>query len=169
MANFWTSAPMRRRHFEPYRQNFGYMLIYNLMGDAEDVALSIQTIALPNVSNEEIEIPFGNDRYWILGRRAVESISVTFVDFIQTRIVEILNWWQSRVYDPATGKMGYFSEYDRTADINQTDPKGDVMRTWKIESIFPQSVTYGTLDQSGTDKITVEVTFRVAGVRLEGR
>jgi hypothetical protein len=164
--SYWTSLEIsiKRNYFEPARTNLGYIEIFGI-GPADSIILSCQTNGLPNLSNEEIEMPFGNDRSWIAGKRSNEAISVTFIDYIDTDIVGILSAWQRLVYNPDTGQLGFARNYKKSALISQLQPDGNVLREWELNGVWPQAINFGTLDQSGNDRVSVEVTLRADQIR----
>jgi len=161
--SYWTSLEIttKRNYFEPARTNLGYIEIFNIAGSNENIVLSCQTTSLPNLSNEEIEMPFGNDRGWVAGKRSNEAVTVSFVDYINTNIAAILEAWQISVYDPRTGQLGFAVNYKKRAVISQLQPDGTVLRTWTCNGVWPQTINFGAIDQSGNDRVLIECTLRV--------
>lgn len=148
--------PMKAHNFRMFIRSTG--VGSNLVGD--DFSLAIVTGFTPSESSEEIEIGIDNERVYYAGRQSYDSGSVTVRDYVDLEVAAYIKEWRKRVFNPETGQMGYKAEYAGTAIVQQYDPKGDLVREWKLINVWPVSVNYGTVDQASTDHITLDITLR---------
>ena len=176
MSNLWSTRQLP--YAEPMRQNLGYFFINGVNdfagGESDWVAWSVRSVSLPNYVNETIELPYGNDSVWFAGKRTLDPIAVTFVDLKRTKIVDILEAWQERVYSTQNRAIGDSLDYKRDGKIVQLSPTGAVAegseghtteREWIVEGMWPESVNYGTLSLDASGEITVDASFRVDHIR----
>lgn len=175
-SNLWSTRQLA--YAEPMRQNLGYFVIDNVkdIGGADEdwVTWSVRTVSLPVYTNEEIELPYGNDSAWFAGKRTLDAIAVTFVDLKRTNIVSILEAWQEKVYSTQNRAVGDSVDYKKDGKIVQLSPTGATganseghqpEREWILEGLWPQSVNYGSLDLSASGEITIDATFRIDHIR----
>lgn len=167
MAETWSSRGLKTAYKDVLRQNAGWMSITPPPGVtwSANLVFTVMTFSLPNESYEEFEIPFGNDKIFMAGRKNIEAITVTFADALlvdNTSVGKFLSDWNKKIYDYETRKMEIPVNYKgAAAECHQTDLSGVDIRVWKSEGIWPQATNYGTVDQSGSDRNNIEVTFRV--------
>jgi hypothetical protein len=58
-------------------------------------------------------------------------------------------------------ETGYAADYKRTAALNLYGPDYRTLRYWECQGVWPQAANFGTLDFGTSDRVQVEVTFRV--------
>jgi len=148
--------PLRAHHFKIQITSTGTGAV---LDDAE-FSLAIVEGFTPAESSDEIEIQVDSERRYYAGKTSYETGSLTIRDYCDANVADFLIEWRKRVFDPTNGTMGYKAEYAGTGVINQYDPKGALVRQWKIKGIWPQAVNYGTPSQDTTDPISISVTFR---------
>jgi len=150
--------------FEPIKQHAFRMHILStgigstLTGD--DFSLAIVEGFAPNESSEEIEINADNQKLYYAGRQTYEAGAVSVRDYVDADVANFIKAWRNLVFDPSNGTMGYKSEYAGVALIQQMDPKGVVIREWKLEGIWPQAVDFGQVSQDSIDPVRIALTFR---------
>ena len=150
--------------FEPLKSHSFRMFVRstgigsNLVGD--DFSLAVTAGFTPSESSEEIDIGVDNEHLYYAGRQSYEAGSISLRDYVDLEVANFIKEWRKRVFDPATGQMGYKAEYAGIVIIQQYDPKGEIAREWKLTGVWPQSANYGDISQDSTDPVSVEVTLR---------
>lgn len=146
--------------FEPQRQdNFSFEVA---LGDADKdlIIMSLETAALPTESNEEVEVHYQNERRYVAGKFNVESLALSFKDFVDVDVRGALLRWRKQVYDPHTGKVGLAKDYKKTGYIVMTAPDGTSSRVCRLEGCWPQTLNGGQLDMKTADPVMIELTLR---------
>ena len=147
--------------FEPQRAN-NFTVEFPLPGSDKDlIVMSLVSFALPNESNEEVEMPFQNERRWVAGKASVDSATLTVRDFVDKETRKAIMRWRQKVWDKATGKVGLAKNYKLTGYAILHAPDGSAVRIAKLIGAWPQAVTPGTLDYNTNDPVQIEVTLRV--------
>lgn len=140
---------------DPVRSFDWYLNITGL-----ELELSIEVAFLPNMSVEEIELPYRNSRTWVAGKGNIDPGSITCRDVISDRTASKFYEWYKQVYDPETGEIGYTDVYKKDGDMYTLDTMGQTVATWNLAGIWPQSVNFGTLDFSANDAVKIETSLR---------
>ena len=130
-------------------------------GASDIIELACDTAGLPTTTNDPIELDYGNSNIKVAGKATVDDVSITVKDFIEPDVELILWKWRMKVYNPATGKVGWAKNYKRTARIIQYGPNGEVTRGWKLEGVWPTSLDLGDLDYSSGDKKQITMNLSV--------
>ena len=149
--------------FEPHVQNL-FHIFFDEVGGAplagrEQFEIAIESAALPNDSNEEIELPVGTQVLYYAGRLKPENMAVVCRDFVDSSTYAFIETWRSKVHNKTTARTGFKSEYAGTARIQLNGPDG-VIREWKLTGIWPQALNRGAADMTSNDIIKLDVTFR---------
>tara|TARA_R110000824_G_scaffold39368_3_gene119161 strand:- start:266 stop:832 length:567 start_codon:yes stop_codon:yes gene_type:complete len=148
--------------WEPQRQNAFEVEIYDLPMGEEIISLSVDTASLPSITFGEIELNHLNERRYVAGGVTFETTSLVCKDFVNQDVMKSLNAWSQQVYNPFNGRMGFASDYKKSASIFLYGPDGGSDRAWNLIGCWPQTVNFGgTLDQSAKDAVsTMELTVR---------
>jgi len=131
----------------------------------------VTVAARPNISFDETEINFLNDKTWIPGKATWESITVTMLDVggagASNDGVQIYKWLLS-VFDFRSPTHKFMSSniagYAGTAILTMWDGCGTEMETWTFDDAWPQAVNFGDLDYSSSDIANIELTMRYSKV-----
>lgn len=131
--------------------------------------------ARPNLSFEETEINFLNDKMWIPGKATWESITVTYMDVAGTLAGDAaqstvsLYQWLLNVFDFTAPNRKFMSSRRNayTAKINLTvyDGCGKPVEQWILADAWPQSINFGDLAYDSSDPIDIELTLRYSQVQ----
>ena len=122
----------------------------------------------PNLTIEELELNFRNERVYISGKPTWETITITVVDVQQN---DALHTWFTNVYDYNTGLTGAAtmgdpaSQYKKTGILRMFDGGGSVIETWTLSGLWPQTINWGDLDYSSNETQDIEVTMRYDGAK----
>jgi hypothetical protein len=153
--------------FEPQRQNNFSLEIPLGSADKDLIVLSVQSVPLPNESNDEVEIQHQNEKRYVAGQATVDTTSMTIHDYVDRDTRGAVMRWRKQVYDPATGQIGLAKNYKKTAYIIMTAPDGTEERICKLKGCWPQAVTGGNLGHDGSEPVMIEVTLRFDKVLWE--
>lgn len=155
----------------------------------------VKLAARPNVSFEETEINWLNDKMWIPGKATWEAITVTFLDVAgsiqgatsagsggNSNFMPIYVWL-SQVYNfTSSGTNGGTSngaslqnykfmssrkaDYTGVMTLTLFDGCGQGIEQWQILDGWPQAINFGDLDQASSDVVEIEMTIRYSQVQF---
>jgi len=169
-----TNLAQQNGFFEPQRQHNWNLEITGIGdgNDAEIISLSLANGFIPQVANEEVEIPYGNERVYVAGKAVWAAGTVTVRDWVDRRTAAVLYNWRLQVYNPVTGRIGLASQYKKKAFVvlfgpNQDEIGGVVSnpkmeREWELIGCWPQTVNYAAngLDMSSSGQVMIELNLR---------
>ena len=101
-------------------------------GTKSDLTFLTQSATLPEISNPVVEVGYGNSTAKVAGKREYADGSFVFMDAMVADIEQQILDWQDSIYDPATGKMGWCTDYKRDVTVTQYGPDGTYERTCNI-------------------------------------
>ena len=153
MAETLAVTDMLPNKFEPKRQ-FRWVLAIEGID-----AFIVKTAARPNISIEEVEIPFINHRRYIAGKASFETMSVTLHDPIAPSGAQQVMEWVRTHFESVSGRAGYADFYKRDVQLKMLDPIGTVVELWDIKGAFIKSATFGSLDYSSDDIMMIDLTL----------
>lgn len=150
MSNVKTYEIQRTNNFELILEGFG-----------DEFTLCVESCPLPNVSNDPIELAYGNSKVKVAGQAAFDDIELTVKDAIGADIEAKLWAWRKQVYDPETDKIGWAADYKRNGRIHQYAPDGTYQRSWRIVGAWPTNFNPGEMNYDGSDKKVISMTLSV--------
>lgn len=133
----------------------------------------VKVASRPNISFEETEINYLNEKTWIPGKATWETITVTYIDVgvangtLGSDGPSALYSWLASVYDftsTCRWQGSRVSDYAAKAILRLYDGCGQVMEEWTLENVWPQSINFGDLDMSSSDTVDIELTLRYSKV-----
>ena len=153
--------------FEPQRV-FNWVLILPGVDDPELIRLSVEKVQLPRLSTAVMHLRYMNEDVKVSGGASVDSNSIVCRDFVDRQTLKVLNKWMEQVHDPATGKIGYASDYKKQATIQLVDPKGEIKRQVVAKGVWPSSISFNDLDYNiDSGEVKVTLTLQVDKYRME--
>lgn len=147
------------RAYEVQRTNNFEVQIVDVGGD--DLTFAVTSSGLPNESNDAIELAYGNTKVKVAGAYTVDDITIEVRDFIGADIESIVRNWRRQVFNENTGGVGFADQYKKRGYIYLYSPEGSITRTWELEGIWPQSVTWGDLAYDGSDQRRISMNLAV--------
>jgi hypothetical protein len=145
----------------PQHQNQWAIEIAGLEGDDKElIILSILSGALPNESNDEVELPYGNEKRYVAGQATYETIPLVVRDFVDRETRRALIRWRRLVYNPETGNVGLPSAYKKNAEIVLYATDGSILRKCRLIGVWPQALNGGDLSMESSDPVQMELTLR---------
>lgn len=149
--------------FEPQRQHNWTLELHGLPGNESDlVSLSLHQGFLPVCTNEDVEIPFGNERVWVAGRANWEMGQVIVKDFVDRPVAAALYRWRKLVYNPTNGSIGFAVRYKRRASIVLFGPDGTGQREWELTGCWPTAINFAQngLDMASSQQVFIDLRLR---------
>jgi hypothetical protein len=154
MAETLAVSDMLPNKFEPKRQ-FRWVLAIEGID-----AFIIKTATRPNISIEEVEIPFINHKRYIAGKASFETLSVTMHDPIAPSGAQQVMEWVRTHFESVSGRAGYADFYKRDIQLKMLDPIGTVVELWDIKGAFLTAADFGSLDYGASDPSEISITIR---------
>lgn len=154
MAETLAVSDMLPNKFEPKRQ-FRWVLAIEGID-----AFIIKTATRPNISIEEVPIPFINHTRYIAGKSSFETLSVTMHDPIAPSGAQQVMEWVRTHFESVSGRAGYADFYKRDIQLKMLDPIGTVVELWDIKGAFLTAADFGSLDYGASDPSEISITIR---------
>ena len=154
MAETLAVTDMLPNKFEPKRQ-FRWVLAIEGID-----AFIVKTASRPNISIEEVEIPYINHKRYIAGKASFETMSVTLHDPIAPSGAQQVMEWVRTHFESVSGRAGYADFYKRDIQLKMLDPIGTVVELWDIKGAFLTAADFGSLDYGASDPSEISITVR---------
>lgn len=149
-------------NYEAQRTNHFEVEISGLTGkSAETIRLSTQSVKIPSLSLEVIELKHGNSTVKVAGANSTEGGDLTVVDAIGADTEKVMYDWYKLGFNPETSTVGRAVDYKKVARLIQFSPDGSVKRTWRLEGVFLTSFDPGELSYDGSDKKVITASMSV--------
>lgn len=127
----------------------------------------VKTASRPDLSLEETEINFLNEKTWIPGKPSWESITVTYYDVATDDNIPLWSWIAS-VYDFTDPTCRHMNsrrkDYAGVGYLAMLDGCGNVLEEWNFNDMWPTSVKFGDVDYGSSDVMDIEMTLRYSSV-----
>lgn len=146
------------RRYEVQRTNNFEVVLEDL---SDDFTLAVESTSIPVISNEPIELAYGNSRVKVAGQIAYEDVSIVCKDFIVADAEQELWNWRKQVGDPSTNSVGWAYQYKRSGKLYQYAPDGTCVRAWKLEGVWPTSFESGEFNYDGSDKKLITLNLAI--------
>lgn len=138
----------------------------------------VKVAARPNISFEETEINFLNDKMWIPGKATWEALTFTYMDVAGNLAGELgeqagggnldLYTWLTNVFDFTSPTKKFMNSkrcgYQGNVSLILWDGCGNQLENWALEDAWPQAINFGDLDYSSSDTVDIELTIRYSRV-----
>jgi hypothetical protein len=130
----------------------------------------VKIASRPNLTIEEQEINFLNQKTWIPGKASWETITVTYYD-VATRDAKPLYDWLASVYDFSRpvqlNQATMRQDYSGAGVLFLYDGCGNSLERWVLNDMWPTAVNFGELDFSSSEEVTIELTLRYSDVQYQ--
>lgn len=135
-------------------------------GTSRIITLAIESGFLPSETSNVEVLNYGNSQVKVAGTTTYSNGQIVVKDAIQKDVEKIITEWRKRVYDPkgdvlgTKDAVGLAQDYKVDARVVQWAPDGSMLRTWRLEGVWPSGVEYGALDYTSQGaKKTVSITL----------
>jgi hypothetical protein len=141
--------------FEPKRQ---FRWVFAIEGID---SFLMKAAARPQMSIENLEIPFINSKRYIAGRMTFQTMSITLHDPIAPSGAQQVMEWLRTTYESVSGRAGYADFYKRDIQVKLLDPIGTVVELWDIKGAFITDANFNQLsyDQDSAP-VDIALTLR---------
>lgn len=115
---------------------------------------------IPEVSTEEITIPWMNAEFYVAGKTKYSEATLEFEENTALEIRKILEAWRVLIYDNIGGGSAPPSTYKRYIDITLMDGDGNDIKTFRLVGAWPKTINALDLDYSSNEVARWSVVFR---------
>lgn len=124
----------------------------------------VKVAARPHLAVEELAIDFLNQKIWIPGKAAWQTLTVTYFDVANIDIQPLYNWLAS-VYDFSNSATRHrqgsiIKDYSATGVLKLWDGCGSLLETWVLTQVWPVDVDFGSLDFASSEECNITLTLR---------
>jgi hypothetical protein len=154
MAELLETGQMLANLYEPKRK-FRWILQI----DGID-AFVCKTAARPQMTFEETAIDYVNQKRYIAGKMAPNTMAISMHDPIAPSAAQKVMTWVRLCYEVLTGRMGYADQYQKDFALKLLDPQGAVVEHWDIRRAWIQDTNFGDLDYSTSDNAEIQLVIR---------
>lgn len=126
----------------------------------------VKTAARPDITIEDTEINFLNEKTWIPGKATWEPINVTYYDIATDDNIDLWGWLAS-VYDFTSDCRHMNSRRSSYAGVGilvLLDGCGNRLEKWVFGDMWPTSVKFGDLSYADNETVDIELTLRYSKV-----
>ena len=129
-------------------------------GDIDSVRTRCVISEMPNVASEPITVDWRAMKFKVAGKMNYgHTITLTFLESEDVKIIKALYNWRALVIDPATGTGGQPNNYKADAYLELLDTQGSVYLDIRLIGSYPEDVPTIGLDMSSTDLIKPTLTL----------
>ena len=154
MAETSDVTSMIPNKFEPKRKNRWVLMIEGID------AYIIKTAARPQVTTEEVEIPFINSRRYLAGKTTFSQMNVTLHDPIAPSGAQQVMEWIRLHFESVSGRSGYADFYKRDIQLKMLDPVGTVVELWDIKGAFITDANFNEVTYEDGAPVEISLTLR---------
>jgi hypothetical protein len=140
--------------FEPKRKNRWVLMIEGID------AYIIKTAARPQVTTEEVPIPFINSTRYLAGKTTFNAMNVTLHDPIAPSGAQQVMEWIRLHFESVSGRSGYADFYKRDIQLKMLDPVGTVIELWDIKGAFITDANFNEVTYEDGNPVEIALTLR---------
>ena len=166
MADVLGAAHLATAGWEIQRNNNFEISIEGVGEKGRLLTLAVVSGSLPSESNNPITVQYGNTNIKVAGTYDIQAGTLVVRDIIQKDVERMIDQWRSTVYNKDTDQVGFAANYKKQARITQFAPDGTYERVWKIDGVWPSSVSYGEVGQENNALKTISITLEYDKARL---
>jgi hypothetical protein len=154
MAETLDVTSMIPNKFEPKRKNRWVLMIEGID------AYIMKTAARPQISTEEVAIPFINSTRYLAGRTTFGQMNITLHDPIAPSGAQQVMEWIRLHFESVSGRSGYADFYKRDIQLKMLDPVGTVVELWDIKGAFIMDANFNEVTYEDGNPVEISLTLR---------
>lgn len=154
MAETLDVTSMIPNKFEPKRKNRWVLMIEGID------AYILKTAARPQISTEEVAIPFINSTRYLAGKTTFGQMNVTLHDPIAPSGAQQVMEWVRLHFESVSGRSGYADFYKRDIQLKMLDPVGTVIELWDIKGAFIMEANFNEVSYEDGAPVEISLTLR---------
>ena len=130
----------------------------------------VKMASRPDITIEETELNFLNEKIFIPGKATFEAMNVTYID-VSTKDNLPLWTWIANVYDFSDPECRHMNtsidSYAGRGDLRLLDGCGQFLEGWVLGNMWPSSVKFGELDYAQSETVDIELTLRYSRLQYQ--
>jgi hypothetical protein len=154
MAETLDVTSMIPNKFEPKRKNRWVLMIEGID------ACIIKTAARPQITTEEVPVPFINSTRYLAGKTTFSTMGVTLHDPIAPSGAQQVMEWIRLHFESVSGRAGYADFYKRDIQLKMLDPVGTVIELWDIKGAFITDANFNEVTYEDGNPTEISLTLR---------
>lgn len=154
MAETLDVTSMIPNKFEPKRKNRWVLMIEGID------AYILKTASRPQISTEEVAIPFINSTRYLAGKTTFGQMNVTLHDPIAPSGAQQVMEWVRLHFESVSGRSGYADFYKRDIQLKMLDPVGTVIELWDIKGAFIMEANFNEVSYEDGTPVEISLTLR---------
>jgi len=154
MAETLDVTSMIPNKFEPKRKNRWVLMIEGID------AYIIKTAARPQITTEEVPVPFINSTRYLAGKTTFSTMGVTLHDPIAPSGAQQVMEWIRLHFESVSGRSGYADFYKRDIQLKMLDPVGTVIELWDIKGAFITDANFNEVTYEDGNPTEISLTLR---------
>lgn len=154
MAETLDVTSMIPNKFEPKRKNRWVLMIEGID------AYIIKTAARPQITTEDVPIPFINSTRYLAGKTTFGTMGVTLHDPIAPSGAQQVMEWLRLHFESVSGRAGYADFYKRDIQLKMLDPVGTVIELWDIKGAFITDANFNEVTYEDGNPTEISLTLR---------
>jgi len=101
-----------------------------------------------------------NVKRWVKGKADWQQLQCTLYDPVVPSAAQAVMEWVRLSHESVTGRDGYSDFYKKDCSIQVLGPVGDIVEEWTLKQAWIKSANFGTLDQTTSEPIEIELSLR---------
>jgi hypothetical protein len=148
--------------------------IYNSPVSYEDILIRAESVTAPGISWMSVDnySPYGNGKmYNIPYRFNPQEITVIHTVDDKGNLLKQFKDWADKIVDMPDMKMGakYYNNYIAEMDIYVYNRRGETVKTYNLQEVFPMSVEPLNLSWGSSDELArFSVSYKYTKFKLVG-
>ena len=120
----------------------------------------IKAASRPSIDQGEVVLDHINIERKLKGKSRWQDVTVTLYDPVVPSGAQMVMEWVRLSHESVTGRDGYSDFYKKDITFNALGPVGDKVEEWTLKGAFVSSATFGDMDWSTEDPVTIELTLK---------
>jgi hypothetical protein len=149
-------------------ENFQPLMKYQFLLAIEGIdSFLCKSTALPQVTFEEVEIPWINTTRYVAGKGKFNEIQITLHNPVAPAGAQQVMEWIRLCYESVSGRAGFADYYKRDIQIKILDPVGVVVSLWDIKGAFIKEANFGEANYGNSEPMEISITVRYDNAVLQ--
>lgn len=119
----------------------------------------VKSVSRPQVTTEEVKIPWINQERKIAGRTTFGTMTVKLHSAIAPSAEQQIMEWSRLCHEAISGRDGYPDFYKRDIQLKVLDPMGTIIQMWEYKGAFITEANFGDMAYEGSDLAEIDITL----------
>lgn len=121
---------------------------------------AVQVTKYPTIKFNNVEIPFLNTKFFVLGQYEWSEFEIEFIDPIGPSSSQKINEWIHLQAESLSGRMGFAAGYKKNLVLKSLDPTGIAVSQWVMYQCQVINADFGEADYSNDELKKVKITVQ---------